>query len=344
MKRLGRIAAFLGLLASAWLVWRDNPAAVLASMRVAGAGLVLAGLVHVLAMMANAKDWQTLIRGSHRPSLAGMLHLVWIRESVNSMLPVARIGGEIVSFRLMRSRGLRASTAAASLVADMQLTLISQMLFTLFGVGFLLTHAASNTLRLAGDLTWGVVALTPILALFALVQRARPFERLTHFLNRTTGGKLASLVGQSAKIDQGIMVIWRRRAVVLRYLFLWQPLQCFATALEIWLALLFMHARISLTGAVVFESLIQAVSSAAFFVPGGLGVQEGGFVLIGGALGLDPPTCLALAGARRIRDLLIFVPGLIAWQFAESSAKAHDHGGATLAPETLQPGGGAGEA
>jgi hypothetical protein len=52
-------------------------------------------------------------------------------------------------------------------------------------------------------------------------------------------------------------------------------------------------------------------------------VQEGGFILIGGALGLDPATCLALAGARRIRDLLIFVPGLFAWQIAESSGKGH---------------------
>jgi glycosyltransferase 2 family protein len=132
-----------------------------------------------------------------------MLHLVWIRESVNSMLPVARIGGEIVSFRLMRRWGVGASTAAASLVVDMQLTLISQMMFTLVGIGFLLTHAASNTLRLAGDLAWGVVALTPVLVLFALVQHASPFERLTRLLNRMTSGQLAALVGQSAQIDQG---------------------------------------------------------------------------------------------------------------------------------------------
>jgi glycosyltransferase 2 family protein len=79
---------------------------------------------------------------------------------------------------------------------------------------------------------------------------------------------------------------------------------------------------VGLVEAFVIESLIQAVSSAAFFVPGGLGVQEGAFVLIGGALGISPQTSLALAGARRIRDLLIFVPGLIAWQVAESSEKS----------------------
>jgi putative membrane protein len=323
MKHLGRIAALAGLLASLWLVLHDNPGAVLGLMRAAGAGLVLAGLAHVLPMLANARDWQSLIRGANRPSVAGMLQLVWIRESVNSMLPVARIGGEVVSFRMMRRRGLRGSTAAASLVVDMQLTLISQLMFTMVGIGFLFAHAASGTLRLAADLAWGIVALTPLLVLFSLVQHASPFERITRVLNRATSGKLAALVGQSAQIDQSIKLIWRRRGVVLRYLFFWQPLQCVLTALEIWLALHFLGAQVSFTEAVVIESLIQAVSSAAFFVPGGLGVQEGGFILIGGALGLDPSTCLALAGARRIRDLLIFVPGLFAWQIAESSGEAH---------------------
>ena len=317
MKHLGRVAALVGFLAALWLVWHSNPGVVLSLMRTAGVGLVLAGLVHVLPMLANAKDWQTLIIDVRRPSVASMLHLVWIRESVNSMLPVARIGGEIVSYRLMRRWGLGASIATASLVVDMQLTLISQMMFALVGIGFLLTHAASNTLHLAGDLAWGVVALTPVLVLFALVQHASPFERLTRLLNRMTSGHFTALVGESAQIDQTIKSIWRHRGVVLRYLFFWQPLQNVATALEILLALQFMGTRISFAEAVVIESLIQAISSTAFFVPGGLGVQEGGFVLIGGALGLDAPTSLALAGARRIRDLIIFTPGLVAWQFAE---------------------------
>jgi putative membrane protein len=320
MKNLGRVAALLGFLVAAWLVWRSNPGAVFTLIRTAGTGLLLAGLVHVLPMLANAKDWQTLIIDENRPRLSRMLHMVWIRESVNSMLPVARIGGEIVSFRLMRRWGLGASVATGSLVVDMQLTLISQMMFALVGIGFLLTHSASNSLRLAGDLAWGVGALTPVLVLFALVQHAKPFERLTRMLNRVTSGHFTALVGESAQIDEAIKMIWRHRGVVLRYLFFWQTLQNLATSLEILLALHFMGTRVSLAEAFVIESLIQAVSSAAFFVPGGLGVQEGGFVLIGGALGIDPATSLALAGARRIRDLLIFTPGLVAWQVAESSA------------------------
>lgn len=321
-KHLGRLCALVGLLVALWLVWQENPVAMLHALRTAVGGLVLAAIMHTLPMLANACDWRSLIGGPNRPSVARMLHLVWMRESVNSMLPVARVGGEVVSFRILKRWAVHPSTAAGSIVVDMQLTVISQLLFTMIGIGFLCAHAQSNALRLAGQLAWGVVVLTPLLVMFALVQHASPFERITQALNRMTSGKLAALVGQSAQVDQAIKQIWRRRAVVLRYLFFWQPLQCFLTSIEIWLALYFLGAPVSLTEAVVIESLIQAVSSAAFFVPGGLGVQEGGFILIGGALGLDPTICLALAGARRIRDVIIFVPGLIAWQFTESSIRA----------------------
>lgn len=315
-KYVGRAVAALGMLVALALVWREDPRAVLALLHAAGPGLVLAAAVHVLPMMANARDWQTLLFGARRPTLPFMLRLVWIRESVNGLLPVARIGGEIVSFRLLKRIGLRSSAAAASLVVDTQLTLISQLVFTLIGIAFLLSHATPGERQVGIDLLWGLAVLAPLLAAFALVQHVRPFERLARFFKRVTSGQISSLVGPSARIDQSIKLIWRRRGVVLRYLLFWQPLQCLATSFEIWLALYFLGSQISFSEAVVLESLIQALSSAAFFVPGALGVQEGGFVLIGGALGLDPSVSLALAGARRLRDLVIFVPGLLAWQFA----------------------------
>jgi hypothetical protein len=52
-------------------------------------------------------------------------------------------------------------------------------------------------------------------------------------------------------------------------------------------------------------------------VPGALGIQEGAFLLIGTMLGLDAPTALALAAARRLRDVLVFVPGVFVYQWSE---------------------------
>lgn len=317
MKHLGSIAALCGLAFALWLVWHDHPAAVLQLLRGAGMGLVLAALLHILPMCANAWDWRTLIRVRERPSFPAMLRLVWIRESVNGLLPVARIGGEIVSFRLLVRAAMRPATAAASLVVDMQLTLISQLLFALVAAGYVLEHSSSDMARFAGRLAWGIAALAPVLVLFALVHHARPFERAARTLNRITSGKVVDLVGTSARIDQSIKLIWRQTGIVVRYLLIWQTLQCAGYALEIWFALHVIGAQATFAQAFVIEALIQLVSSAAFLVPGGLGVQEGGFVLIGGLLGFDAPTCLALAGARRVRDLLFYLPGLLAWQVAE---------------------------
>ena len=67
----------------------------------------------------------------------------------------------------------------------------------------------------------------------------------------------------------------------------------------------------------MLESLGAAVRSAAFVVPGALGVQEGGFVVLGRALGLTPEAALALALVKRVRELLVGGPGLAAWTALE---------------------------
>ncbi|HKR44649.1 MAG TPA: lysylphosphatidylglycerol synthase domain-containing protein, partial [Paraburkholderia sp.] len=294
MKHMGRIAALVGLAIAVWLVWREHPAAVLQLLRGAGMGLVLAAIVHILPMCANAWDWGSLIRAAQRPSFATMLKLVWIRESINGLLPVARVGGELVSFRLLGRAGVRPATAVASLIADMQLTLISQVLFALLAAGYLLEHSSSDTARFVGRLAWGLAGFIPLLVLFALVQHARPFERAARTLNRVTSGKVVDLVGKSARVDLSLKLIWRQTGVVVRYVLVWQTLQCLGYALEIWIALRVLGTDATFVQAFVIEALIQMLSSIAFLVPAGLGVQEGGFVVIGGLLGLDAPTCLAL--------------------------------------------------
>ncbi|HMJ49089.1 MAG TPA: hypothetical protein VK440_00755, partial [Burkholderiales bacterium] len=64
-------------------------------------------------------------------------------------------------------------------------------------------------------------------------------------------------------------------------------------------------------------SLIYALKSLAFFVPLGAGVQEGGYVLIGGLLGLSPDLALAVSLLKRARDLIIGLPALLVWHHIE---------------------------
>jgi hypothetical protein len=77
-------------------------------------------------------------------------------------------------------------------------------------------------------------------------------------------------------------------------------------------------APLSLAAVLVLESLSYALRSAAFFVPAAAGVQEGGYVLLGGLFGLGPDVALALSLLKRGRELILGMLGLLLWQAAES--------------------------
>jgi hypothetical protein len=69
--------------------------------------------------------------------------------------------------------------------------------------------------------------------------------------------------------------------------------------------------------AVIIESLMHAVRGASFAVPGALGAQEGGLIVLCAIFNIPPEAALALSLVKRIPDLVIGVPGLLAWQALE---------------------------
>jgi glycosyltransferase 2 family protein len=309
----GPLLALAGFALAAALLARQDLGEVAALLRTGGAGLVLAALAHVPSMALNAHAWRLLLPRRARPPLPAMTAIVWVRESVNGLLPVARLGGEVASYRLLRAEGASAPQAVASLLLDVALSMLSQLAFALLGLALLAAAGAS--------LGWGglLLALGVGLALaagFALAQRAGLLGRAAAALNKAAAGRFAALQAHSARMDRMTKRLWgARRAVLL--CFLWQLAGWMAGSLEIWIALHFLGHPVGLAEAVAIEALIQAVSSAAFLVPGALGLQEAGFLGLGLLLGLPPEVAAALAIARRLRDLIIFLPGLLAWVWAE---------------------------
>jgi putative membrane protein len=243
-----------------------------------------------------------------------MMFAVWVRESVNGLLPVARIGGEIASYRMLRRAEVRGALAAASLVVDMAFSILSQLTFAMVGVGLLV--AAGGHSNLVWQIALGLLTMVALCVAFIVVQRSGGFEALTRTLSRIAAGRLALALERSVRIDRAVRMIYRRRRA-LAACFLWQLAGWLTGACEIWLALYFLRHSVDFGTALAIEALIQAVSSAAFVVPSALGVQEAAFLVLGTTVGLDATTALALASARRVRDIVIFFPGLLAWQWGE---------------------------
>ena len=320
MKSIAPVLAIAGLALAVVLFAREDVGGIVDLVIASGPGLMLAGLFHFVPMIANARAWQRLLPAAQRPNVSAMTWVVWIRESVNGLLPVARVGGEIIAYRMLRRHVVGRGDAAASLLADMALSVLSQAVFALLGLGllFAVTHTAIATAPLLA----GVISMIPLGVGFVLVQRAGALSAVTRTLDRLLAGRLGFALPRSLRLDHAIRAVYERHRDVVAC-FAWQLAAWLLGAGEIWLALHFLGQQRSILDAIVIEALIQAISSAAFVVPGALGVQEGAFIVIGAALGLDATTALALATARRLRDAIVFFPGLIAWQWAATRNVKH---------------------
>ena len=314
MKRVARVLAIVGLAVAAALFARQNVAQIAHLVGSAIPGLMLAAAFHALPMVTNAIAWRRLFPRADRPSIALLLRVVWIRESVNGVLPVARVGGEIAAYRVLRKHVSSRAAVAASLAADVALSVLSQAAFALLGISLLL--ASGHGGRFARELAFGVGAMLLAGGAFLLAQRKGALTGAAGLLERFFAGKLRSARARSLRVDRALRDLHARHADVVACVVL-QFVAWVLSAGETWIALHFLGHPVSIAEAIAIEASVQAANSVAFAVPAAVGVQEGAFIVIGSVVGLDATTALALAAARRLRDLVIFLPGLVAWHRSE---------------------------
>ena len=314
MIRTGLLLGLLGLVVATALVIYQGAGPVIATFASAGWGLLFVALYHVVPMLANARAWQVLLPGRTQPSFGFFTWMVWVREAVNAMLPVARIGGEVTGAWLLTTQGVRKRPAAATLVVDMTMSLVSQLVFTMIGVALLVTHGGEQSL--AASIGVGLLIALPVLAAFGLVQRIGIFGFLARLFHLAFGDRFDRMVGGAKALDRAVHVIYRRPGRTLACA-IWQLVGWLLSAGETWIALAALGHPAGIGDAVMVTALIEAASSGAFLVPGALGVQEGSFLVLGKVLGLPDEVSLALALVRRARDVLVYGPALAVWQLGE---------------------------
>ncbi|MDB5921823.1 MAG: hypothetical protein JWN13_759 [Betaproteobacteria bacterium] len=302
-----------GLIAAIALFGYYGFADVVAAVTAATWGIALIVLFHVVPLVTDTIAWRWLLPPSHRGRLFDLLWMRWVSESVNNLLPAAQVGGNLVRARLAAQRGVPAPDAGASIVVDLTTSVLTLIAFGTLGALLLFPRHAQES----AGLLLGLAISATLVCAFYVLQRLGLFARVSRRAMRFIGrGRWNGLVGSATALDAAIASIYARRGDVLASC-AWAFGAWLLGAGEIWLALYFLGVTVGPVEAVILESLIQALRSAAFPVPGALGVQEGGFVLLGTTLGIAPETALALSLVKRVRELLLGVPGLIVWQIAE---------------------------
>jgi glycosyltransferase 2 family protein len=306
--------AFCGFGVVLWLLYQNDYRAVLRTMGDVGGGLAIVVLIRGVLLAVCGLAWWCLLRGLAAVRVPVVVGLRTVGEAVNVLLPVAAVGGDVVRARLLNLSGVAGRIAAASALVDLLLQAAAQALFALIGVA-LLMQVADGT-ELASWAARGVGIAVLALGGFYAVQRfggARLIERWFDALARRWP---ATARGSAIRLHESLQAIYADRPAVAAAFSL-HELAWLLGALETWIALWLMGMPVNAPAALILESLSQALRAAAFPVPSGLGIQEGGFIALGGLFGIPPEAALALSFVKRVPDLAIGLPGLVAWYWLE---------------------------
>lgn len=279
-----------------------------------GWGLVMIALFHLVPMLFSALGWRSVHGGAGNASLTAFLNARWLREAINGLLPVGQVGGQFVGARVLSTQGMQPTVAVAGSIVDLSTEVITQFFFGLLGLALLIATRGYD--RMVLWLIAGLILAALLLSGFLLAMRWGVFhlvERGFRLLSAVTG---VSAVAATEGLHDAIAALNGRRANIFSSLF-WHALSWLVGAGEIWLTLYLLGQPVTVADALILESLGQAVRSAAFVMPGALGIQEGGYILLGGLLGYSPNVGLSLSLAKRVRELLLGIPALLYWQVCE---------------------------
>ena len=294
---------------------------------------------HLPQMLFSALGWQAIAGPRDRRAEGGSsdgprLHLPTylllrgIREAVNNLLPLAQIGGEFVVARLLQKRGVRLAQAVGGTIADLMVEMGTQVLFTVLGI-VLLVHSVGHS-EVSELATRALLIATLVLAgaFVALwLGLAAVIERAVLGLGRSFGWPATVEIGGLHAALTGCF----RAPVAVTLAALWHLVSWLLGGIEVCLVLHFFGSDIGFGHGLIIESLGQALKAVGFAVPGAIGVQEGGYVVVCGLLGIAPETAIALSLVKRVREAALGIPGLILWHRTEAQA--------AVAPATSTRGG-----
>jgi putative membrane protein len=321
--RHGRRARLAGLLLGLALL-----AAILVSVDPSGAARDVAAAGWVVAWVAfyrflpiaiDAAGWRALLPSAVRVGFPALVCFRWIGESVNTLLPVVQIGGDVARARLLAATNQRPAETGASVVADFTVGLAVQLVFTLFGVGALVAVVGVDGNSAAWLFGVGVAAVG-VIGLY-IAQRRGALAAIPRRLMRWAPvARLADVAAGAAAVDESLRGLYRQRAAVLGCAG-WRLAGWLVRVGETWLILSAFGTSTGLLAALAIESLSNAARSAAFPIPAAIGAQEGGVVAVAVLVGVGPETALALALVKRLREIAVGVPGLCAWAIIERRSR-----------------------
>jgi uncharacterized protein (TIRG00374 family) len=313
MGRLARLLLLgvgLGLLGA--LLWSLDLATVKMYMRQMGWAFPLVFLPYIAVYLCDTLGWWFAFGPSRTIPFHALFFTRMAGESVNNLTPFAYLGGEPVKAHLLTRFRIPMVEGMAVVILAKLLMTVAQFLFVVLGALLAMSHLVARP-----DILWSLlVVVAGVGLLLAGLMRGLQvglFTQLFRVLGRwqLTPALLDRWRDRLLHLDATILRCYRRHPRYLGVSLLWHCLGWLVGCLEVLAIFYALGLPLPLAEAVAIEALASVAKGLAFFIPGSLGVQEGGNVLIFALFGFPPALGLTFSLVRRLRELLWISLGLL---------------------------------
>lgn len=265
----------------------------------------MAGLIvlYGLFQLSFAAGWWIVFSAfKERPAFRTVLYAYVAGDAVNMTVPSGNLAGEPVKVLLLG--GTVPAEAAVAAVTIYKFSDIGSMAFFLLLGWF--AHFAIAPLPRVWEVGSGVVVLgmAGFCLLLYVLQTRGLFGPLKSWVDRTgTGHWIAHKLEDAHLIDGNIRRFYQEHAAVFFRSFGFNLIAWFGGVLEIYLFLKLTALPAGFGQAFVIETFTMLINNLIFFIPGRLGVGEGGRILLFRTLGYSASAGLSYGLVRRIREL-----------------------------------------
>jgi uncharacterized protein (TIRG00374 family) len=314
MSRLTAALLLLGILVLAGLVVHIGPSTLIEELRKLGGNLFWVLLASVASYLFDALGWRaTLGRHAERIGFTRLFMARMAGEAVNFTTPAAYLGGEPMKAYLLSRYNVPLVDGLASVVTAKTTMTLAQALFILMGIGLglALLNRTSDVILAAFA---GVAILGLGIGFFIVLQRRGLFVGIFRLLERI-GLRVQWLKEREHKLqalDEAIGDFYARDTRGFIWALLFFFLGWAIESLEVYLVLYFLGQPVDFFVAFSITALVVLVKGGTAFIPGSLGAQEAGTLVLFTAFGYTPAVAVTFAIVRRLREIFWIAFGLLA--------------------------------
>jgi len=334
---------FVGLLTLGLIVWHIGLGNIYDAAAQLGPVALLVMLIPSIVMyVVEAYGWKVTLGPSGRDiPFWRVLAIRTAGEVVNMTTPTGYVGGEPLKASLLRKHHVPMEEAFTSVIIAKTTMTIAEVLFILLGIALsvwlLGGNDSSGQTVAAALLSVGLLALGT--AAFVFVQRQGLCTWLLEFV-RKIGLKIKYLETREEKLrslDRAILGFYRHKRPVFYASTGLFFLGWMAEALEVYVILYYLGGPAIALSAISIGALSVFIKGGTFFIPGSLGAQDGGNLLLLKAFGYSDVTGITFALLRRFRELVWIGIGLMCLAMmgrrdAVQKSRADDSG---IVPDTF---------